>query len=97
MLILDEPTNGLDPRAAHDVDELIRDLGQQGKTVFLSTHLLDRAEKLCGRVAIIDRGRIVAAGPIAELRANLARGGSLEELFLAVTEPAGPAPGQPPA
>jgi ABC-2 type transport system ATP-binding protein len=88
VLILDEPTNGLDPRAAHEVDVLIRDLGQQGKTVFLSTHLLDRAEKLCSRVAIIDRGQLVAHGPIAELKAKLARGGSLEELFLAVTEPA---------
>jgi ABC-2 type transport system ATP-binding protein len=85
VLVLDEPTNGLDPRAARDVQERLRLASAQGKTIFLSTHLLDMAQRLCGRVGIIDRGALVAAGPLAELQDKLVPGGSLEEVFLKVT------------
>jgi ABC-2 type transport system ATP-binding protein len=57
---LDELTTGLDPRARHGIWDLIRDIRKQGKTVFLTTHFMEEAERLCDRVAIIDRGRIVA-------------------------------------
>jgi ABC-2 type transport system ATP-binding protein len=92
VLILDEPTNGLDPRAAHEVDERLKAGAAAGKTIFLSTHLLDRAEKLCARVGIVHQGALVAAGPVADLRHRLAGDGSLEAVFLAVTDSAVPAP-----
>jgi ABC-2 type transport system ATP-binding protein len=85
VLVLDEPTNGLDPRAARDVQIRLRLAAAQGKTIFLSTHLLDMAERLCSRVGIIDRGELVAAGPLKELQEKVVPGGSLEEVFLKVT------------
>lgn len=85
LLILDEPTNGLDPLASRILHEMIRDLAAEGRSVFFSTHLLDQAEKLCDRAGILYKGRMVAAGPLEELRTKLAAGGSLEEVFFAVT------------
>jgi ABC-2 type transport system ATP-binding protein len=87
VLILDEPTTGLDPRAARDLRAEIARLAGQGRTVLLSTHLADTAERLCHRVAIVQAGRLVAAGTLAELRARLAggRAASLEELYLEAT------------
>jgi ABC-2 type transport system ATP-binding protein len=87
VLILDEPTNGLDPRAARDVQDRLRASAAQGKTIFLSTHLLDMAEKLCTRVGIIHQGELVANGELNELKQKLVAGGSLEEVFLEVTKP----------
>ncbi len=86
VLILDEPTNGLDPRASRHVQDRIRVSAAEGKTIFLSTHLLDMAERLCGRVGIIDKGDLVAVGPLKDLQDKLVPGGSLEEVFLKVTE-----------
>jgi ABC-2 type transport system ATP-binding protein len=86
VLILDEPTNGLDPRASHEVQERLRLAATQGKTIFLSTHLLDMAQRLCGRVGIIDKSHLVAVGPLAELQQKVGPGGTLEEVFLKVTE-----------
>jgi ABC-2 type transport system ATP-binding protein len=86
VLILDEPTNGLDPRASRHVQDRIRVSAAQGKTIFLSTHLLDMAERLCGRVGIIDKGDLVAVGPLKDLQDKLVPGGSLEEVFLKVTQ-----------
>ena len=87
VLILDEPTNGLDPRAAREVQERLRISAAQGKTIFLSTHLLDMAERLCSRVGIIHKGEIVAVGPLHALQEKVVPGGSLEEVFLKVTQP----------
>ena len=67
LIILDEPTAGLDPEGMIDVRELITGLARHGTTVFLSTHLLAEAEQLCTQVAVLDRGRIVASGPTADL------------------------------
>ncbi len=67
LIILDEPTAGLDPEGMIDVRELITGLARQGTTVFLSTHLLAEAEQLCTEVAVLDRGRIVTSGPTADL------------------------------
>ena len=86
VLVLDEPTNGLDPRASHEVQERLRVSAAKGKTIFLSTHLLDMAQRLCGRVGIIDKGNLVASGELAELQRKLVPGGSLEEVFLKVTQ-----------
>jgi ABC-2 type transport system ATP-binding protein len=72
LLILDEPTNGLDPGGMRDMRELIARLAGQGITVFLSSHLLAEVEELCTRVAIISRGRIVYEGALSELRRRAA-------------------------
>jgi ABC-2 type transport system ATP-binding protein len=85
VLILDEPTNGLDPRASREVQDRLRTTSGQGKTIFLSTHLLDMAERLCSRVGIIHKGALVAVGPLRELQEKVVPGGSLEEVFLKVT------------
>jgi ABC-2 type transport system ATP-binding protein len=88
VLILDEPTNGLDPRGARDMRDIVGRLAAEGKTIFLSTHLLEAAERICHRVAIVRAGALQAVGTPAELRARYAAAPdvSLEELFLKVTE-----------
>ena len=70
LLILDEPTNGLDPAGIHEFRDMIRGFVAEGRTVLLSSHLLDEVEKICDEVAIVDRGRVVAQGPIADLAAG---------------------------
>jgi len=67
LLILDEPTTGLDPGGVREVRDLVRDLAATGITVFLSSHLLSEVEQLCNRAAIVARGRVVAEGTLAEL------------------------------
>jgi ABC-2 type transport system ATP-binding protein len=67
LVILDEPTSALDPLGRHDVREVIRKLRSAGTTVFLNTHLLEEAEQICDRVCVIDHGRSVAIGTLAEL------------------------------
>jgi ABC-2 type transport system ATP-binding protein len=94
VLILDEPTNGLDPRAQREVQERLLRAAAEGKTIFLSTHLLNMAEHVCSRIGIINKGELVAAGAIRDVRDQVEPGGSLEEVFLKVTDPdlAGAAP-----
>jgi len=70
VLILDEPANGLDPAGIKEVRELLRDLAVGGRTVFLSSHLLSEVEQVCDRVAILNRGRAVAIGPVHEVLAG---------------------------
>jgi ABC-2 type transport system ATP-binding protein len=70
LLILDEPTNGLDPAGIHEFRAMIRGFVDEGRTVLLSSHLLDEVEKICDQVAIVDRGRVVMQGSIAELAAG---------------------------
>jgi ABC-2 type transport system ATP-binding protein len=67
LVVLDEPTSALDPVGRHDVREIIRALGERGTTVFLNSHLLSEVEQVCHRVAIVDRGRVVAQGTLDEL------------------------------
>ncbi|HEX7994300.1 MAG TPA: ABC transporter ATP-binding protein [Streptosporangiaceae bacterium] len=69
LLIVDEPTNGLDPSGIRDIRELLRDLAADGATVFMSSHLLAEVEQVCDRVAVIVRGRLVDEGPPATLGA----------------------------
>ena len=90
VLILDEPTNGLDPRGAREMRDTIVRLAASGRTILMSTHLLEAAERLCHRVAIVRAGVLQAVGTPEELRARYAAGSdtSLEELFLRATEAA---------
>jgi ABC-2 type transport system ATP-binding protein len=67
LVVLDEPTSALDPVGRHDVREIIRGLRDRGSTVFLNTHLLEEAEHVCDRVAVIDKGRPVASGSLDDL------------------------------
>ena len=68
LIILDEPTSGLDPQGMKDVRELVRELGKQGTTVFLSSHLLHEVEQVCNRAVIINKGQTVIEGPVSALR-----------------------------
>jgi ABC-2 type transport system ATP-binding protein len=89
LLVLDEPANGLDPAGIHELRNLLRRLAdQRGLGVFVSSHLLGEVEKVCDRIAIVHRGRVLAAGSTAELTGNGNGGGaarSLESVFLDVT------------
>ena len=67
LLILDEPMNGLDPAGMHEMREMIAGLVAEGRTVMLSSHLLDEVERTCDAVAIVDQGRVVRQGSIDEL------------------------------
>jgi ABC-2 type transport system ATP-binding protein len=67
LLILDEPTNGLDPAGILEFRQFVRELVAEGRTVFLSSHLLDEVEKICDAAAIVDNGRIVTQGPVSEI------------------------------
>jgi len=67
LIILDEPTNGLDPSGIIEVRQLISQLGEQGKTIFLSSHLLHEVEQVCNHVAVLNKGKVIAQGPVDEL------------------------------
>jgi ABC-2 type transport system ATP-binding protein len=88
IMVLDEPLVGLDPRAAHQIKEMFREHCDQGKTLFFSTHIMEVAEKLCDRIGIIHKGRLVACGTMEELKAldKTETGPSLEEIFLELTD-----------
>lgn len=86
VLILDEPINGLDPRAAREVQDRLVASAAGGKTIFVSTHLLDMAQRMCNRVGIINRGALVATGSLDELRGASSDNSTLEELFLKFTD-----------
>jgi ABC-2 type transport system ATP-binding protein len=86
LVVLDEPTVGLDPRSARVVKDVLKALCDRGKTVFMSTHILEIAERVCDRVGIINNGGLVAVGSIAELKTQSKAGTvSLEDVFLEVT------------
>ena len=85
LLILDEPTNGLDPGGIQEFREMIRAMvEQENRTVFLSSHLLDEVEKICDAAAIVDRGKVIAQGPIAELASG--GEGARNELIVGVDD-----------
>lgn len=78
LLILDEPFVGLDPKAAHEVKEVMREMCSAGTSIFFSTHVLEVAEKLCDKIAIIKDGKIVSTGTMEEVKGDK----SLEDVFL---------------
>ena len=82
VLIMDEPFVGLDPKAVFDIKEIMRLMTKEGKTIFFSTHILDVAEKLCDRVAIIKKGKIVKIGKMKDIKGDE----SLEQVFLELGE-----------
>ena len=84
--ILDEPMTGLDPKSSFDLKEMMREHARNGNTVFFSTHILEVAEKLCDRVGIINKGKLVFVGTLEEMKEKFKEQGSLEELFLEITE-----------
>jgi ABC-2 type transport system ATP-binding protein len=86
VMVLDEPLVGLDPRAAHQLKELMREHCSQGKTLFFSTHIMEVAEKLCDRIGIINKGKLIACGTMEELKALNRESQSLEGIFLELTE-----------
>ena len=86
VLFLDEPTRGLDPGVARDIRAIVAELAQAGVTVFLTTHYMEEADRLCDRVAIIDYGRIVALDTPERLKAASRRpDATLEDVFLELT------------
>ncbi len=86
VIILDEPTVGLDPKSAKLVKDLLRALANKGKTVFMSTHILEIAERMCDKVGIINKGTLIAEGTIDELRKKAKdETADLEKLFLELT------------
>lgn len=86
VLVIDEPMVGLDPRTIRAVKNLFVEHTRAGGTVFMSTHTLDIAEAVADRIAIIQHGKLIAMGTLAELRAQAKREQSLEEIFLQLTE-----------
>jgi len=86
VLVLDEPTVGLDPKSARLIKDILRQMADRGAAVMLSTHILEIAERMCDRVGIIDRGELIAVGTMDELRARDSSGqASLEDIFLSLT------------
>jgi ABC-2 type transport system ATP-binding protein len=95
VLFLDEPTTGLDPQARRHLWGVIKQIRSEGKTIVLTTHYMEEAEELCDRVAIMDRGKIIALAPPSELingllskgftKARVERMATLEDVFLDLT------------
>ena len=85
-LILDEPMTGLDPRSSFDLKMIMREHTKQNKSVFFSTHILEVAERLCDRVGIINRGKLVFIGTYEEMKREFNKKASLEELFMEITD-----------
>ena len=85
LWILDEPTVGLDPQSAFRLKTLMRSYADSGKTVFFSTHIMEIAEKVCDKLAIINKGKMLFCGSLPELQAQRGTNDSLERLFLMMT------------
>lgn len=86
LFILDEPMVGLDPKSSFNLKEIMRKTCDEGNTVFFSTHVMEVAEKLCDRIAIINKGEIITVGTMDELRSHAKEEQSLENIFLELTE-----------
>ena len=86
LLLLDEPLGGLDPRSARIIKDLLRELASKGIVTIISTHILEIAQAMCDRIAIVHRGKLIATGNMKELREKARLPGSnLEEIFLTLT------------
>ena len=84
--IIDEPMTGLDPKATYELKQIMKKNTKQNKCVFFSTHILDVAEKLCDKIGIINKGKLLFVGTLEEMRNELKENKSLEELFMEITE-----------
>lgn len=86
LLILDEPMVGLDAKSSFRLKEIMRALADEGRTVFFSTHVMEVAENICDRIGIINRGKVIAVGTLDEIKAAAKDTGSLEKIFLELTD-----------
>lgn len=86
LLILDEPMVGLDAKSSFRLKEIMRERTREGKSVFFSTHVMEVAENLCDRISIINRGNLIAVGTLEEIKAQAKDTGSLEKIFLELTD-----------
>lgn len=86
LLILDEPMVGLDAKSSFRLKNIMRERADAGKTVFFSTHVMEVAEKVCDRIAIINKGVLIAEGSLDEIKEKAHESGSLEKIFLELTE-----------
>lgn len=84
--IIDEPMTGLDPKSTYELKHIMKSITKKNYTVFFSTHILDVAEKLCDRIGIINKGKLLFVGTLDEMRKELKENKSLEELFMEITE-----------
>ncbi len=84
--VLDEPMTGLDPKSSFDLKEMMREHAKQGNAIMFSTHVLAVAEKLCDRIGIINKGKLIFVGKYEELQEKVKDGDSLEKMFLELTE-----------
>ena len=84
--IIDEPMTGLDPKATYELKQIMKKNTKQNKCVFFSTHILDVAEKLCDKIGIINKGKLLFVGTLEEMRNELKENKSLEELFMEITK-----------
>jgi len=85
VLVLDEPTSGLDPKSARLIKDFLRQMADRGAAVFLSTHILEIAERMCDRIGILNQGQLIAVGTMDELREASAGETTLEDIFLSLT------------
>lgn len=85
LLVMDEPTVGLDPKSARLIKDILRQLTERGVCIVMSTHILEIAERMCDRIGIIDQGKLIAVGTMAELRRGTEADRSLEDIFLSLT------------
>lgn len=85
VLVIDEPMVGLDPRTVRTVKDLMLEMVRDGRTVFMSTHTLEVAEAMAHRIGIVHHGRLVTVGRLEDIRRQVAREGSLEDIFLSLT------------
>ena len=83
--ILDEPMTGLDPKSSFDLKTRMREHADAGNCVFFSTHVLDVAEKICDRVGIINKGKLLFVGSLDEMKETFKEDATLEQLFLEIT------------
>lgn len=86
VLILDEPMVGLDAKSAYNLKQILRQRAKEGKIVFFSTHVMEIAQELCDRIAIINKGKIISVGTFDEIKEASHKEGSLEEVFLELTD-----------
>lgn len=84
--IIDEPMTGLDPKSTYELKQIMRKITSQNHAVFFSTHILDVAEKLCDKIGIINRGKLLFVGTLDEMKQELKENKSLEELFMEITK-----------
>ena len=85
LWVLDEPLTGLDPQSSFELKNLMREHTKQGNTVFFSTHVLEVAEKLCDRIGIINKGKLILEGTMDEIKAMGGKDESLEQIFIKIT------------